>query len=117
MEYLAKVNEWKNSKNLSQELKDELNAMSEKELQDAFYTNLTFGTGGMRGIMGPGTNRMNEIVIAKATLGFGRYLLKNEENAKERGVVIAHDNRFKHHEFMMAAADVLISSFLSICGF
>ena len=50
---------------------------------------------------------MNEVVIAKATLGFGRYLLKNEENAKEKGVVIAHDNRFNHEEFMMAAANVL----------
>ena len=109
MDYKVLVNEWKNSKNVNEELKKELNEMSEKELQDAFYTNLTFGTGGMRGIMGPGTNRINEIIIAKATLGFGRYLLKNEENAKERGVVIAHDNRFKHHEFMMAAADVLTS--------
>ena len=109
MDYKALVNAWKTSKNVNEELKKELEAMSEKELQDAFYTNLTFGTGGMRGIMGPGTNRINEIIIAKATLGFGRYLLKNEANAKEKGVVIAHDNRFKHHEFMMAAADVLTS--------
>ena len=107
MDYLVKVNEWKNSKNLSQKLKDELNSMTDKELKDAFYTNLSFGTGGMRGIRGVGTNRMNEVVIAKATLGFGRYLLKNEENAKEKGVVIAHDNRFNHEEFMMAAANVL----------
>lgn len=107
MDYLKKVAEWKNSDKLSQELKDELNSLNEKQLQEAFYTNLAFGTGGMRGIMGVGTNKMNEIVIAKATLGFGRYLLSSVENAKEKGVVIAHDNRFKHHEFMMAAANVL----------
>ena len=107
MDYLKKVVEWKNSDKLSKELKDELNSLDEKQLQEAFYTNLSFGTGGMRGIMGVGTNRMNEIVISKATLGFARYLLNNVDNAKEKGVVIAHDNRFNHHEFMMAAANVL----------
>ena len=77
MDYLKKVQEWKNSNKLSKELKDELNSLNEIQLKEAFYTNLTFGTGGMRGIMGVGTNKMNEIVIAKATLGFGNYLLKN----------------------------------------
>ena len=109
MDYLKKVQEWKNSNKLSKELKDELNSLNEIQLKEAFYTNLTFGTGGMRGIMGVGTNKMNEIVIAKATLGFGNYLLKNVENAKEKGVVIAHDNRFNHEKFMMGAANVLTS--------
>lgn len=107
MDYLTKVNEWKNSQALTQKEKDELNNMSEEMLKEAFYTNLSFGTGGMRGVMGLGTNRINRFVIAKATLGFGRYLLKNEVNAKEKGVVITHDNRFNHEEFMMAAANVL----------
>ena len=109
MDYLAKVAMWKNSDKLSDELKEELNSLDENQLKEAFYTNLSFGTGGMRGIMGVGTNKMNSIVISKATLGFARYLLKNEENAKERGVVIAHDNRFNHDTFSMAAANVLTS--------
>lgn len=109
MDYLKKFNEWKSYKALDKKLKEQLDTMDEKEIKDAFYTNLTFGTGGMRGIMGPGCNRMNVYIIAKATLGFGRYLLNNVENAKEKGVVIAHDNRFNHHEFMMSAADVLTS--------
>lgn len=108
-DYLKKVEEWKNSKNLSLKLKEELNSLSDKELQDAFYTDLAFGTGGLRGIMGVGTNRMNSVVLQKATLGFARYLLKNEPNAKERGVVIAHDNRNNHDEFQKAVADVLTS--------
>ena len=109
MDYLIKANEWKKSPLLSEKEKQELDTMSENDLQEAFYTNLTFGTGGMRGIMGVGTNRMNVITITKATLGFARYLLNNEENAKERGVVIAHDNRFNHNEFQLAAANVLTS--------
>lgn len=109
MDYLAKVAQWKNSDKLSKELKEELNSLNENQLKEAFYTNLAFGTGGMRGIMGVGTNKMNSVVISKATLGFARYLLSNEANAKERGVVIAHDNRFNHDTFTMAAANVLTS--------
>ena len=59
MDYLKKVQEWKNSNKLSKELKDELNSLNDIQLKEAFYTNLTFGTGGMRGIMGVGTNKMN----------------------------------------------------------
>ncbi len=104
--YLIKANKWKNSSVLPQKLKDELNKMDESQLKEAFYTDLEFGTGGMRGIMGPGTNRINEIIIRKATLGFARFLLQEEKNIKEKGVVIAHDNRLNHDEFTKAAADV-----------
>lgn len=107
MDYLLKANQWKNYDKLPLDLKKELDSLNDSQLKEAFYTNLEFGTGGMRGIMGVGTNKMNEIIIAKATLGFANYLLKNEENAKERGVVIAHDNRFNHDKFTMAAANVL----------
>ena len=107
MDYLAKANEWKSCKLLSKEEVEQLNNMSEQEIAEAFYTNLTFGTGGMRGIMGMGPNRMNVVTISKATLGFARYLLNNEENAKERGVVIATDNRINNTKFMMAAANIL----------
>lgn len=104
--YLIKANKWKNSSVLSQKLKDELNKMDESQLKEAFYTDLEFGTGGMRGIMGPGTNRINEIIIRKATLGFARFLLQEEKDIKAKGVVIAHDNRLNHDEFTKAAADV-----------
>ena len=77
MDYLAKANEWKSCKLLSKEEVEQLNNMSEQEIAEAFYTNLTFGTGGMRGIMGMGPNRMNVVTISKATLGFARYLLNN----------------------------------------
>lgn len=107
MDYKMKVNKWKNSNRLNQELHDELLSMTDKELQEAFYKDLEFGTGGMRGIMGVGTNRMNVITIAKATYGFAKYLLKNDANAKEKGVVIAHDNRLHNEEFTLAAANVL----------
>ena len=63
MDYLIKANEWKKSPLLSEKEKQELDTMSENDLQEAFYTNLTFGTGGMRGIMGVGTNRMNVITM------------------------------------------------------
>lgn len=109
MNYLEKANLWRKSKVLSKELKDELDTLDDKQLQDAFYSDLEFGTGGLRGVIGVGTNRMNEIVIAKATLGFANYLLENEKDAKERGVVIIHDNRYKHEQFTMAAANVLTS--------
>ena len=109
MNYLEKANLWRKSKVLSKELKDELDTLDDKQLQDAFYSDLEFGTGGLRGVIGVGTNRMNEIVIAKATLGFANYLLENEKDAKDRGVVITHDNRYKHEQFTMAAANVLTS--------
>ena len=109
MEIKQTVLQWENSKVVTQDLKDEIKQMNESELEDAFYTNLSFGTGGMRGIMGAGNNRMNTIVISKATLGFANYLLKNEENAKEKGVVIAHDNRINNTLFRDATANVLTS--------
>ena len=91
MNYLDKVNLWKNYKDLDGSLLNELNNMSDKELQDAFTNDLEFGTGGLRGVLGVGTNRMNIYIVRKATLGFGRYLL-TKENAKEKGVSIAYDN-------------------------
>ena len=108
-DYLEKANRWKNSNKLNKELKEELDNLTPEQLYDAFYTDLEFGTGGMRGIMGVGTNRLNVIIITKVTLGFARYLLKDDENAKEKGVVIAHDNRLHNKDFTMAAANVLTS--------
>ncbi len=107
MEYLEKVKLWKSNKNLDPKLKAELDAMDDNQLKEAFTNDLEFGTGGLRGILGAGTNRMNIYVVMKATLGFGRYLLKQDEFAGARGVAISHDNRHQSVEFARASAEVL----------
>ncbi|MBQ9124838.1 MAG: phospho-sugar mutase [Acholeplasmatales bacterium] len=109
MEYLEKVNLWKNNPNLEENLRKELDAMSENDLKEAFTNDLEFGTGGLRGILGAGTNRMNIYIVAKATLGFGRYLLTQSDVAGARGVAIAHDNRHQSKEFARMSAEVLSS--------
>lgn len=108
MGYLEKVDLWKNYKDLDLELKEELNQLNEKELEEAFALDLSFGTGGLRGLLGVGTNRMNIYIVRKATLGFGRFLL-TKDNAKKRGVAIAYDNRKYSKEFAKESAKVLSS--------
>ncbi|MCK5388234.1 MAG: phospho-sugar mutase, partial [Candidatus Izimaplasma sp.] len=83
--------------------------MNEEEKEDAFYKSLEFGTGGMRGIIGAGINRMNTYTIRKANYGFGKYLSLLYKNDVSRGVVIAHDNRNKSVEFAKESASVLAS--------
>lgn len=109
MEYLEKVQLWKNNPNLEPNLKKELDSMNEQELKEAFTTDLEFGTGGLRGILGAGTNRMNVYIVAKATLGFGRYLINQSPVALSRGVAISHDNRHQSVEFARMSAEVLTS--------
>ena len=106
MTYLEKAQVWKDYKDLDQNLKKELELMNDAELKDAFTNELEFGTAGLRGIPGPGTNRMNIYLVRKATLGFGRYLAQFD-NALERGVCISHDNRHHSRDFAVAAAHVL----------
>ncbi|MCL1949102.1 MAG: phospho-sugar mutase [Turicibacter sp.] len=98
---------WLNQENLDETLKARLLAMGEIEKEDAFYRNLEFGTAGMRGVIGAGTNRMNIYTIRKANAGFAQFLLGNVGNAKERGVVIAYDSRHFSPEFAMESAKVL----------
>lgn len=109
MGYLEKVELWKNYKGLDKALKAELDSMDEKELKDAFTDDLAFGTGGMRGVLGAGTNRMNIYIVAKATLGFGRYLKEKSDTALQKGVAISHDNRHQSKEFARISAEVLSS--------
>ncbi len=109
MGYLEKVELWKNYKDLDKALKAELDSMDEKELKDAFTDDLAFGTGGMRGVLGAGTNRMNIYIVAKATLGFGRYLKEKSNTALQKGVAISHDNRHQSKEFARISAEVLSS--------
>ena len=100
---------WTNFNGLEEELKQELLHMNEVEKKDAFYKSLEFGTGGMRGIIGAGINRMNTYTIRKANYGFGKYLSMTYGNDVKRGVVIAHDNRNKSVEFAKESACVLAS--------
>lgn len=100
---------WLNHKEMPKKLLRELKHMSEKAKTDAFYQDVEFGTAGMRGILGPGTNRLNIFTIRKAALGFGHYLINNFSDAKNRGVVIAYDNRHMNKEFTQEASHALRS--------
>lgn len=109
MVWRKKVEKWRHFGDLDQEMRLELESIlsDEKLLEDAFYKNLEFGTGGMRGEIGVGTNRMNVYTIRKATAGLASYIESFGEDAKRRGVVIAYDSRYKSREFAMEAAKTL----------
>ena len=109
MDWQKKYEHWKNFINLDMDLNMELERLvnSSQQLEDSFYKSLEFGTGGIRGVIGPGTNRINIYTIRKATEGLALYIEKNGEVAKKRGVVIAYDSRLKSPEFAMEAAKVL----------
>lgn len=105
MSYKEKLQEWLESGFVSDEFKEELRSITdEKELEDRFYTELEFGTAGLRGILGAGTNRMNIHTVGKATEGLARHLKKNVENPS---CAIAYDSRIKSDEFAKAAALIL----------
>ncbi|MFV0381122.1 MAG: phospho-sugar mutase [Breznakia sp.] len=105
--YQDEFKRWFMHENLDNDLKEEMNHMSEDQKQDAFYTNVEFGTAGMRGLLGAGTNRINVHTIAKANTGFARYIEQAGEKAKHRGVAIAYDNRHMSKEFALVCAQVL----------
>ncbi|ASA96716.1 phospho-sugar mutase [Anoxybacillus flavithermus] len=99
---------WKEAQ-LDEELRSHLQQLEkdEKLLEDCFYKTLEFGTGGMRGEIGPGTNRMNIYTVRKVSAGLARYIASFGEEAKKRGVVIAYDSRHKSQQFAMEAAKTL----------
>ncbi|WP_182199695.1 phospho-sugar mutase [Paraliobacillus salinarum] len=109
MDWKSNYERWKNFVELDEELKTQLNEIEgdEKKLEDSFYKELEFGTGGMRGELGPGSNRMNIYTIRKAAEGLARYIEAHGEVAKTRGVVIAYDSRFKSPLFAMESAKTL----------
>ena len=90
---LENYNRWLNSPLVSENDKAILRSMNQEEIDDAFYKDIEFGTAGMRGIIGPGTNRMNVFTIKKACIGYARFLLSKYTDARVRGVAISHDNR------------------------
>ncbi|HLT54676.1 MAG TPA: phospho-sugar mutase [Bacillota bacterium] len=100
---------WKSFPQLDPNLQQQLLEIEHDpaELEDAFYKELTFGTGGMRGVLGPGTNRMNIYTIRKAVFGLAEYLLEHRVNVKDRGVVISYDSRYQSFEFAVESAKVL----------
>ena len=106
MNYIERYEKWLNKEGLDESLKASLKEMDEKDKEDAFYMNLEFGTAGMRGILGAGTNRMNIYTIRKANVGFAKYVL-TLENGKERGVAIGYDNRHMSYKFAIESAKVL----------
>lgn len=109
MSWKATYETWKNFEGLDEGLRDDLSEieLDQASLEDAFYTNLEFGTAGMRGVIGAGTNRMNTYIVRQATEGLARFIEKRGEEAKERGVVIAYDSRHKSPEFSLEAAKTL----------
>lgn len=108
---LEKVLEWDSYEKLEESLREELNQIKndEKALYDAFYTDIAFGTGGLRGILGVGTNRMNIYVVAKTTKGFVDYMIEKYRDVKNRGVVISYDCRKNSKVFSKVAANVIAS--------
>lgn len=106
MNYKEEFSRWNSFAGLDAKLKAELVAMDEAQKEDAFYTNVEFGTAGMRGILGAGTNRMNIYTVRKANVGFAKYILDLEEG-KQRGVVIGYDNRHMSYQFAIESARVL----------
>ena len=108
MNYLEKAQKWKDYAGLDPILRAELEAMNDHELKEAFTHDVTFGTGGLRGVIGAGTAYINYYMLRKATFGFGKYL-ERYEGAHTRGVVIAHDNRKYSKEFALDTAKVFAS--------
>lgn len=107
MNWINKWEAWINFNDLYHELKEELKQMTEWERKDAFYTHLLFGTGGMRGELGPGSNRMNIYTIRRVTKGLAKYIENKGTNAKNRGVVIGYDSSHQSPEFALEAAKTL----------
>lgn len=100
------ADKWLNNESLDGDLKEQLYKLKEDEkyLEELFYKNLEFGTGGMRGEIGPGTNRMNIYTVRKASEGLAQYLLSQGEESAKRGVVISYDSRHMSPEFALEVA-------------
>jgi phosphoglucomutase len=111
MDYKNAYSKWLEDAYFDDETRVELRGIAgnEKEIEERFYKNLEFGTGGLRGVIGAGTNRMNIYTVRKATQGLADYILQNAPEGKKRGVAIAYDSRRFSKEFAETAA-------LTLCG-
>ena len=110
MSFMDKYNHWINNSDAA--TAEELKALSgnDAEIKDRFYKDLEFGTAGLRGVIGAGSNRMNIYTVAKASKGYADYICSKGEKAKEDGIVIAHDNRRMSREFAEITAGVLAAN-------
>ena len=101
---------WLNSPLVDETTKAKLRLMDDKTIEDHFGKELDFGTAGLRAILAPGSNKLNIFTIRKASLAFAQYLLRHHKDARSKGVVIAHDNRFMSKEFTLEAARIFASN-------
>lgn len=109
MEYIKNYEKWLNDKFIDEETKEELRGIKEnlEEIKDRFYTDLEFGTAGLRGKIAAGTNRMNVHIISRATQGLANFIKEQGSEAMKRGVAIAYDSRHFSDKFAKTAALVL----------
>lgn len=107
MDYRQEYDKWCNDPYFDEQTREELKAIAgdDKEIEDRFYRTLEFGTAGLRGVIGAGTNRMNIYTVRQATQGLANYILA--QGGQEKGVAIAHDSRLMADEFTDAARFVL----------
>jgi phosphoglucomutase len=113
MAHIEKYNQWLNSQTISEEIKNELrDVKDEKEIEDRFYKELDFGTGGLRGVIGAGTNRMNIYTVGKATQGLANYI--NNTYSDEKSMAIAYDSRNMSKEFAKASALTLCANGIKV---
>lgn len=110
--FMDEYKKWITDPNIDEETKKELKDIqdNEEEIKDRFYSNLEFGTAGLRGIIGAGTNRMNKYVISKTNQGLANFILSKGKEAADRGVVIAYDVRHYSKEFALTSALVLAAN-------
>ena len=119
MDYKARYNEWLEKLEESNPLKAELKAIAgdEKDIEDRFYQDLSFGTAGLRGKVGAGTNRMNFFTVGKATQGVADFIVSKGKEACDKGVVIAHDPRHFSKEFSQLAAGIFAANGIKVYVF
>ena len=112
MTYIKKYEEWLNNEHFDEKTREELKSIAEdhKEIEDRFYTDLEFGTAGLRGKLGAGLNRMNLYIISRATQGLADYIKDYGKEYMDRGVAIAYDCRHYSVEFAARAAQVLAAN-------
>lgn len=119
MDYKARYNEWLEKLSDTDPLKSELQGIAgdEKEIEDRFYQDLSFGTAGLRGKVGAGTNRMNFFTVGKATQGVADFIVSKGKEACKKGVVIAHDPRHFSKEFSQLAAGIFAANGIKVYVF
>ena len=119
MDYQSRYDEWLSRLSDQDPLKDELKAIAgdEKEKEERFYQDLAFGTAGLRGKVGAGTNRMNFLTVGKASQGVADYIVSKGQEAMDKGVVIAHDPRHFSREFSELAAGIFAANGIRVYTF